>query len=47
MPQVERVVGLRFKKPYGSTDRLEIGPPHFVTAGLVQRTAFGEFDSPL
>jgi hypothetical protein len=46
-PALERVLGLRFKEPYSSTDPLEIGPPHFITEGLVQRTASGEFDSRL
>jgi hypothetical protein len=47
-PTLERVLGLRFKEPYSSTDPLEIGPPHFITEGLVrQRSASGEFDSRL
>ena len=44
-PALERVLGLRFKEPYSSTDPLETGPPHFITEGLVQRTSSGEFDS--
>ena len=39
-PALERVLGLRFKEPYSSTDPLEIGAPHFITEGLVQKTLF-------
>jgi hypothetical protein len=46
-PALERVLGLSFKEPYSSTDPLKIGPPHFITEGLVQRTVSGEFDSRL
>ncbi len=47
-PALERVLGLKFKEPYSSTDALETGPPHFITEGLArQRTASGEFDSRL
>jgi hypothetical protein len=47
-PALERVLGLKFKEPYSSTDPLEIESPHFITEGLVrQRMASGEFDSRL
>jgi len=44
-PALESVLGLRFKEPYSSTNPLEIGAPHFITEGLVQKTTSGEFDS--
>ena len=46
-PALERIMGLRFKEPYSSTNPLEIGAPHFITEGLVQKSSSGEFDSRL
>jgi hypothetical protein len=46
-PALEHVLGLKFKEPYSSTDPLEVGQPHFITEGLVQKTVSGEFDSRL
>jgi hypothetical protein len=46
-PALERVLGLRFKEPYSSTDPLEVAAQHFITEGLVQKTSSGEFDSRL
>ena len=47
-PSLERILGLRFKAPYSSTDPLETGPPHFITEEQVRPTnTSGEFDSRL
>jgi hypothetical protein len=47
-PVLERLLGLRFKGPYSSTDPLETGPPHFITEELARRApATGEFGSRL
>jgi hypothetical protein len=47
-PALERILGLRFKESYSSTDPLEIGPLHFITEGMPrQQTASWEFDARL